>query len=288
MTLGLAGCFPLLERPDPTPTPAEQQARAISCEIVVAEWGWAQEAWRQVEQGPYDRAYAQRKADHLAVVADMQAIADRIEDPAVLSALQTTIDAQQKYADYFWDALADVPEGYVASLEDPTNLLFIIGTESAAFHEEILDADLVRYDLCGAVQDGQTTEQACVIATGDWVDAGIEFNDAGGTLNVEDGLTQEEIDQVVSEANAALYELKLALVRVTAPDVLTELQDGYEAYETYIRDGLATLQPTEVALQMTDEEFAAYEAQGEEAFTAWDTRLTAGTENLVTICGAFD
>lgn len=276
------------ELPDPAPAPTEQQARATSCEIVVSEWGWPQEAWRRLEQGPYDRAYAQKKAEHLAIVADMRAVADRIEDPAVLSALQTTVNAQQDYADYFWDALAEVPEGYVASLEDPTNLLFIIGTESAAFHAELLEADLQRYDLCGAVQDGQTTEQACEIATGDWVDAGIEFNDAGGDLNVDDGVTQEELDQLLVEANAALHKLKVALVQVTAPDVLTELEDGYEAYETYVRDGLATLQPTAVAAQMTDEEFDAYETQGEEAFTAWDTRLTAGTENLKTICGAFD
>lgn len=286
LTASAAGCAALSPsaRDDTTPAPAQtssaEQALDGACETVNSEWGFALDPWVALEADSQNKDFAQKQTQHQAVISTLQDIADRIEAPELRDALDASISAHQQYADTIWPGLGEVPEGYVVNLEDPTNLLVVLGEQKTAFEQQMSDADVQRYDLCGVMQSGQTAAQACEIANGDWVDGGVVFSDASKLAASGDVVGAQR------QAGEGLVQLKAALVKVTDPEVHTEMTQMYDAYKTYYEDGVATLITEEQALQLPADELDAYIAQAEEDFAAWDEALTAGEERVSAYCSS--
>ncbi|MGB4135898.1 MAG: hypothetical protein WA971_05010 [Microbacterium sp.] len=154
----------------------------------------------------------------------------------------------------------------------------IIGQKITAYQRAMADADLQRYDLCGPVQNGQTGEQACAIVNEDWADGAIAFNaatSAAGRGDVEEGIAQGE---------AALTQLKAALVQVTVTDVLTELVDMYDAYGTYYDEQVVTAMTGEQLRQLSEDELNDLISEADTMFEAWDGALRSGETTLISYC----
>lgn len=284
LTASAVGCASLSPSVDddaeaaPAQTSSAEQLLEGGCKTVNSEWGFALEPWAALEADTQSQDFAQKQTEHQAVISSLQDIADRVEAPELRTALDASISAHQQYADTIWPGLNEVPEGYAVDLEDPTNLLVVLGEQRTAFEQQMSDADVQRYDLCGPMQSGQTAAQACEIANGDWVDGGEVFSDAANLA--ADG------DVVAAQRQAAdgLAQLKAALVQVTDPEAHTEMARMYEAYETYSEDVVATLLTEEQALELSPEKLDAYIAQADADFTVWDEALTAGEERLSAYC----
>nr|WP_201470162.1 hypothetical protein [Microbacterium hydrocarbonoxydans] len=284
LAVSVAGCTALVPSPTedatsaPAPTTAAAQSLEGACETVNAEWGFALDPWVALEADIQNRDFAQKRTEHLAVISTLQDIADRVETPELRGALDTTIDAHQQYADTIWPGLADVPEGYVAVLDDPANLLVILGKQKTELEQQMSDADVRRYDLCGVMQSGQTAAQACAIVNGDWVDAGLAYNGASSAASTGD------VAEAQRRASDGLVQLKAALAQVTDPAAHTEMASMYDAYETFYADGITTLLTEEQTLELSADELDAYAAEADSAFTEWDEALTAGEERLSAYC----
>lgn len=258
-------------------TPAEQRLDS-ACETVNSEWGFALDPWVALEADTQSKDFAQKRSEHQAVISTLQDIADRVEAPELRETLDASISAHQQYADTIWPGLEDVPEGYAVNLEDPTNLLVVLGEQKTEIEQQMSDADVQRYDVCGVMQSGQTAAQACEIANGDWVDGGLEFS---GASNVA---ASGDVAAAQSQAADGLVQLKAALAQVTDPEAYTEMANMYDAYETYYTDGVTTLLTEEELLQLPSDELDEYIAQADAAFTVWDEALTAGEERLSAYC----
>lgn len=284
VVLSTAGCSALLfdsvRDPSGTPTPAqeEQQSSAAACAIVQSEWGWALEPWSNLRNGIGRNDFAQEKIEHLEMISTLQGIADRVESPEVRSALDATIEVHQEYADVVWQTLIDVPEGFIVEMEDPSNALVVLGKQISEYEQRMVDADIQRYDLCGAVQNGQTGAQACEILNTAWADGGLVFNAA-----VRD-ISAFRMDEGIETGASALKDLKTALVQVTVPDVVDELGGMYDAYETYYEDGLLQALTEEQVNQLSDDELDDYIAEADRLFADYDGTLLAGEEALVAYC----
>lgn len=282
--LSLIGCSALLAPSDrgesagPEQAQPTQQTREAACEIVRSEWGFALDQWLGLELGNGRNDFAQEQIEHRAVIADLQDIADRIEDPELRSALDTTITVHQQYADEIWQGLMDIPPGYAAVMDDPTNKLVILGQKVADYKQAMADADLPRYDLCGAVQNGQTMSQACEIVDGAWTDGAMAFNGAAGSVS------RGFIDEGTAEGATALGQLKAALVQVTVPDVLDELVVMHEAYQAYYDDQFVNATTADQMRGMSLDELDDLIAEMHTAFEEWDGVLKAGEEKLVASC----
>lgn len=282
LTVTATGCTALIpsvtDDTAPAPTSPTEQSLAGACETVNAEWGFALDPWVALEADTQNKDFAQKRTEHQAVIADLQGIADRVEAPELRGALDASINAHQQYADTIWPGLGDVPEGYPAVLDDPENLLVILGQQKSGYEQQMSAADLRRYDLCGVMQSGQTAAQACEIANGDWVDGGVVYN--GASTVAASG------DVVAAQRQAAdgLAQLKAALVQVTDPEAYAEMASMYDAYETYYEDAITTLLDEEQVLQLSADELDAYIAEVDAAFAEWDEALTAGEERLSAYC----
>ncbi len=261
----------------PAPATPAEDSLASSCETVNAEWGFALDGWVALDTREQVGGFEQRRAEHEAVISTLQSIANRVDAPEVRAALDATISVHQEYADTIWPGLAAVPEGYPAVLDDPDNLLVVLGTQVSAFEQQMSDADVQRYDLCGLMQSGQTAAQACEVANGDWVDAGVAYNNAANVAG-------RDVAEGQRQAADGLVQLKAALVQVTEPGAYTEMARMYDAYETFYEDGFSTLLTEEQVAQLSDEEFDAYVAEGDAAFAVWDGALTSGEERLSAYC----
>ena len=284
LTASAAGCAALSPSaqddgaPAPAQTSSAEQVLDGACETVNSEWGFALDSWVALEADTQSKDFAQMQTAHHAVISTLQDIADRVEAPELRTALDASISAHQQYADTIWPGLGEVPQGYVVNLEDPANLLVVLGEQKAALMQQMSDADVERYDLCGLMQSGQTAAQACEIANGDWVDAGVEFS---GASNVAAG---GDVGGAQRQAADGLVQLKAALAQVTDPDAYAEMAAMYDAYETYYEDSVATLITKEQASELPADELDAYIAQADADFAAWDEALTAGEERLSAYC----
>lgn len=284
LTVSAAGCAALSPSntgdtgPAPTQPPSTEQALDGACETVNSEWGFALDPWVALESDSQSKDFAQNQTVHQAVISTLHDIADRVDAPELRTALDASISAHQQYADTIWPGLGEIPEGYVVNLEDPTNLLVVLGEQKTALEHQMSDADVQRYDLCGVMQSSQTAAQACEIANGDWVDGGVVFS---GASNVAAG---DDVVGAQRQAADGLVDLKAALVQVTDPEAHAEMALMYDAYETYYEDGVATLITEEQALQLPADKLDAYIAQADAAFTVWDDTLTAGEERLSAYC----
>ncbi|RYY47164.1 MAG: hypothetical protein EON53_07990 [Actinomycetales bacterium] len=214
------------------------------------------------------------------MVSTLQDIADRVEAPELRRALDASIGAHQQYADTIWQGLDDVPEGYVVDVEDPANLLVVLGKRKTELEQRMSDADVQRYDLCGVLQSGQTAAQACEIADGDWVDGGEVYNRA------TDVASRGDVTEAQRQAADGLEQLKAALAKVSDPEAHTEMASMYEAYETFYEDGFSNLLTQDQLLQLSDAELDAYTTEAEAAFTVWDDTLSAGEKRLSAYCAA--
>lgn len=284
--LSTAGCSALLfdsdrdASGDSTPAPQDQQSTVDACAIVQSEWGWALEPWNGLSNDNERNDFAQEKIEHEAMISALQGIADQVEAPEVRGALDATIEVHQEYADEVWQALIDVPEGFVVDLNDPSNALVILGQKITAYEQRMTDADIERYDLCGAVQNGQTGAQACEIVNTGWADGGESFNSAVNTV------ASFRIDEGIASGASALKELKSALAQVTVPEALTELQGMYAAYETYYEEGLVPALTEEEVGQLSADELDDYIAEADRLFQDYDGTLLAGEDALVSFCAA--
>ncbi|MCS5723355.1 hypothetical protein N1028_16690 [Herbiconiux sp. CPCC 203407] len=284
LAMGMAGCTALTpsgtdgSTPAAAPTSPTQQSLDAACETVNAEWGFALDPWVALEADTQSKDFAQKRTEHQAVISTLQDIADRVEAPELQGALDASISAHQQYADTIWPGLGDIPEGYAAVLEDPANLLVVLGKQKAELEQQMADADLQRYDLCGVMQSGQTAAQACEIANGDWVDGGVVYN---GASNVA---ASGDVAAAQRQAADGLVQLKAALVQVTDPGAYAEMASMYDAYETFYEDGITTLLTEEQVLELSADELDAYAAEADAAFTVWDEALTAGEERLTAYC----
>jgi len=282
VTVTAAGCTALVpsttdSTPAPTTTSPTEQSLDDACKTVNTEWGFALDPWVALKADNQSKNFAQKRTEHLAVISDLQDIADRVDAPELRGALDASISAHQQYADTIWPGLSEVPEGYVVDLEDPANLLVVLGEQITEFTQQMSDADVQRYDLCGVMQSGQTAAQACEIADGDWVDAGVLYN--GATA-----VAARDVVAAQRQAADGLVQLKAALVQVTDPEAHTEMARMYDAYETFYENGFSTLLTEEQLLQLSDDELDAYVAEADAAFAAWDGALTSGEERLTAYC----
>lgn len=284
LTMSAAGCATLLpsdtqdaNRP-PGATSSAERSLVGACETVNAEWGFALDPWVALESDTQSKDFAQKRTEHQAVISTLQDIADRVDVPELRGALDASISAHQQYADTIWPGLDAVPEGYAVDFEDPANLLVVLGEQKTGLEQQMSDADVQRYDLCGVMQSGQTAAQACEIANGEWVDGGVVYS---GASNVAAG---GDVAAAQRQANDGLVQLKAALVQVTDPEAHTEMASMYDAYETYYEDGITTLLTEEQLLQLSDDEFDAYAAQADAAFRTWDEALSAGEAQLSAYC----
>ncbi|MGO3886271.1 MAG: hypothetical protein ACTJHU_08240 [Mycetocola sp.] len=286
VTLTVAGCTAIAPSSTNGPAPAEaqtssaEQSRDSACTTVNAEWGFALDPWLQLEADTTNKDFAHKQAEHNAVISTLQDISDRVEVPEVREALNASISAHQEYADTVWPALGEVPEGYVVDLEDPTNLLVILGEQTVTIEQQMSDADVQRYDLCGVMQSSQTAAQACAIADGDWVDASLVFNDASTAGS------RGDVAEAKRLAAESVAQLKAAMVQVTVPEVSAELVRMYDAYETYVTDVVTPLLTEEEARQLPADELDAYIANSDDAFAVWDKTLTAGEKGVADYCGS--
>lgn len=283
MALSAAGCTALVPSvTDDTPAPESSAEQSLdgACEMVNAEWGFALDPWVALEADTQNKDFAQKRTEHQAVISALQDIADRVEARELRRALDASISAHQQYADTIWPGLGDVPEGYVVDLEDPANLLVILGEQKTELEQQMSDADVQRYDLCGAMQSGQTAAQACEIADGAWVDGALLYN---GASNVA---ASGDVAAAQRQAADGLVQLKAALVQVTDPEAHAEMANMYDAYETYYEDGISTLLTEEEVLQLSADELDAYAAEADAAFAVWDEALTVGEERLSSYCAS--
>lgn len=290
MLLPQFGAQPAEDQPGQEQSTQERTAENAlnsACDIVRTEWGRALDPWRDLNAPEKFDGFAEVKSAHQAIIADLQEIAEQVDEPEVRAALDTTISIHARLVDDIWDGYAAVPEGHVIDIENPNDPMNLVSERFVGYKDELIAADVARYDLCGAVQDAQTAEQACGIVVGPWEDAEIRFYASADPLNGTE-VTQENIDEAVERAEAGLRDLKNALAQVTAPEVLPVLEDMYGAFEDVTRDTLATTLPTAETLKMTDEEFEAYVAEGNQASEAAEAQLTTGGENLISVCGDFD
>ena len=284
LTVSAVGCAALIPSAGddtasaPAHTSPAEQSLDDACETVNSEWGFALDPWVELEADTQSKDFKQKRTEHQAVIATLQDIADRVDAPKLRTALDASISAHQQYADTIWPGMGDVPEGYVVNLEDPANLLVILGEQKTAIEQQMSDADVQRYDLCGVMQSGQTAAQACEIANGDWVDAGVVFSDASSIA------ASGDVAAAQRRAGDGLVQLKAALAQVTDPEAYAELARMYDAYETYYDDTVTTLLTEEEALQLPSDELDAYIAETDAAFTVWDDTLTAGEERLSAYC----
>lgn len=283
LTVGATGCTasdPSVTDGTTSAPSSKQQILDAACETVKDEWGFALDSWVALETDTRGKDFAQKRTEHLAVVSTLQDIADRVEAPELRRALDASIGAHQQYADTIWQGLDDVPEGYVVDVEDPANLLVVLGKRKTELEQRMSDADVQRYDLCGVLQSGQTAAQACEIADGDWVDGGEVYNRA------TDVASRGDVTEAQRQAADGLEQLKAALAKVSDPEAHTEMASMYEAYETFYEDGFSNLLTQDQLLQLSDAELDAYTTEAEAAFTVWDDTLSAGEKRLSAYCAA--
>lgn len=284
LMVGAAGCTALIPSvtddaaPAPAPTSQAEQSLDGACETVNAEWGFALDPWVALEADTESKDFERKRTEHQAVISTLQDIADRVDVSELHDALDASISAHQQYADTIWTGLGDIPEGYVANPDDPANLVLILGKQKSAFEQQMSDADVRRYELCGVMQSGQTAAQACEVANGDWVDAGLVFSGASNAA------ARGDVAAAQLQAADGLAQLTAALAQVTDPEAYAEMARMYDAYETYYEDVVTTLLTEEQALQLPADELDAYIAEADAAFTVWDEALTAGEERLSTYC----
>lgn len=284
LTVSAVGCTALIPsaEDDSAPAPTSQTEPSLdgACKTVNAEWGFALDPWVALEADTQSKDFAQKHTEHQAVISALQGIAERVDAPELRAALDASISAHQQYADTIWPGLGDVPEGYVVDLDDPANLLVILGKQKTEILQQMSDADVQRYDLCGLMQSGQTVTQACEIANGDWVDAGVLYNGASTVAATGDVAAAQR------QAADGLVQLKAALVQVTDPEAHAEMARMYDAYETFYENGFSTLLTEEQLLQLSEDELDAYIAEADAAFAAWDGALTSGEERLSAYCAS--
>lgn len=281
VAVSAAGCtslFPPNRGPAPASMPPAQHGLDVACETVNAEWGFALDPWEALEADSQRKDFAQKQTEHQSVISNLQDIADRVAAPELRQVLDASISAHQQYADTIWPGLAAVPAGYAVDLNDPTNLLVVLGQQETEFERQMSDANVQRYDLCGVMQSGQTATQACEIADGEWVDAGLVYSGASGAAAIGD------VPAAQRQATDGLAQLKAALAQVTVSEVHTEMAGMYDAYETYYEDVISGLLTEEQVLQLSADEVDAYVSEGDTAFAAWDDALTAGEERLSAYC----
>ncbi|MDT0156153.1 hypothetical protein Q9R19_00770 [Microbacterium sp. ARD32] len=292
VALSTVGCSALLPTSDPGPQAAspqqpqqpQQQTVDAACGIVTAEWGLALDAWPAIED-PQDTGarqdFAKAETEHKAMIADLQKVADKIEAPDVRSVLDTTIDAHQRYADEIWGLLEDVPAGYPVVLDDPKNKLVIVGEKVSDYKRELAAADMQRYDLCGAVKSNQTGVQACEIVNQAWTDGAQAFNAAARSVS------RGDITGGIESGEAALQQIKAAMIQVNVPEVLDELVVMYDAYETYYT-GFSTVPTDDEMSRMSEDELIELTDRSDKMFQDWDGVLTRGVANLTTYCNGLD
>lgn len=281
LAMSAAGCTALAPSvSDETSAPTTSAAQSLdgACATVTTEWGFALDPWVALEADTQSKDFAQKRTEHQGVISVLQDIADRVDVPELRGALDASISAHQQYADTIWPGMGEIPEGYVVDLEDPANLLVILGEQRAALDQQMSDADVQRYDLCGVMRSGQTAAQACEIAIGDWVDAAAVYTGASTAAAYGD------VAEAQHQAADGLVQLKAALVQVTDPGAHAEMARMYDAYERYFDDGISTLITEEQLLQLSADELDAYAAEADAAFAVWDKSLTAGEERLSAYC----
>jgi hypothetical protein len=266
----------------PTETPAQTLVEA--CDTVTAEWGLALDPWPSV-QGPDNdtgarKDFALAQTRHEAIVTELHAVADKVAVPEVHAALEKTISAHQQYIDEVWPALMAIPEGYVADPNDPTNKISMVSKEDLRLKQEMADADMERFDLCGPVKNSQTTAQACEIVDQDWVDAATKYNQASSLIAAGDLAGGQEAGAT------ALHQIKAAMIQVTVPEVFVSLETMYQAYQVYYEDGFLTMPTTEELAKLSLDELHAVTEKYDGLFQDWDAALTAGEADVKSLCSS--
>ena len=290
--LGATACTPMTSpRGEPagassasSPTASPTQTLAEACDTVTSEWGLALDPWPSV-QGPDNdtgarKDFARAQTRHEAIVTELHAVADKVAVPEVRAALDKTISAHQQYIDEVWPALMAIPEGYVADPNDPTNKIFVVSKEDLRLKQEMADADMERFDLCGPVKNSQTTAQACEIIDQDWVDAATKYNQASSLIAAGDVAGGQEAGAT------ALHQIKASMIQVTVPDVFTSLKTMYEAYQVYYEDGFLTMPTTQELATLSQDELQATMEKYDGLFQDWDAALTTGEADVKSFCSS--